>query len=145
MALEPQRALGGNIRAGQTLAVIASFESGVEEAQNTVVILESATVTNVQAEQLFSENQLSSDPLAPSLAPTSRLFVTFGVEVEDLEKLTFATEFGRIWLARQGDAAVIEGSDVQTKETVIVSLDPDAPSNEGKEDEEDVEGDAGAS
>jgi pilus assembly protein CpaB len=122
VALEPQRAFGGNLRSGMTVAVIGSFDPSGESPAETVVLLESALVTNVQSEQLFSQEQLTSDPLAPSLAPTSRLFVTFGVPVDDLERLTFGTEFGRIWLARQGPDATVDDSEVRDRESVVVSL-----------------------
>ncbi len=121
-ALEPQRALGGNLRAGMTVAVVGSFDAQGESPGETVVILESVQITNVQAERLFSEEQLARDPLAPSLAPTSRLFVTFGVPVEDLERLTYGIEFGRIWIARQGSEASIAASEVRSREGVVVSL-----------------------
>lgn len=123
VALEPQRALGGKVAVGQNVAVVGSFDPGDDSPEETVVILESVLVTNVQTEQLFTEQQLDADPLGASLAPTSRMFITFGVEVTDLEKLTYATEFGRIWLARQLDAATIDGSEVQTRDSVARSLD----------------------
>lgn len=126
VAMEPQRAFGGNLRAGNTVAILGSFEAEGDQPGQTVVILESVLVTNVQTEQLFSQEQLSRDPLAPSLAPTSRLFVTFGVPVEDLERLTYGIEFGRIWIAHQRPDATIDGSEVRDRDSVVRSLtDPD--------------------
>jgi len=127
IALEPERALGGNVAVGQTVAVVGSFDPADDRAGETVVILESVVITNLQAEQLPTAQQLENDPLGATLAPTSRLFVTFGIEVEDLEKLTYASEFGRVWLARLLDEATIDGSQVRIRENVAVSLDPDAP------------------
>ena len=137
VALESQRALGGNIRPGMVVALVGSYTLGPEvagEDPTTVVITESTLITNVQSEQLFTNEQLSNDPLAPSLAPTSRLFVTFGVPVEDLEKITHAAEFGFIWLAKQGEEATVDGSELRVVENVQVSLDPDAASSELRED-----------
>ena len=137
VALESQRALGGNIRPGMIVAVIGSFPVGpdiVEPASTTVAITESTLVTNVQTEQLFTNEQLTNDPLAPSLAPTSRLFITFGVPIEDVEKITYAAEFGTIWLARQGDEATIDGSELTVIDNAAVSLDDDAASNEARID-----------
>lgn len=133
IVLEPQRAIGGNIRPGMNVAVIASFDQGpavADEKQTTVTITESTLVTNVQTESLFSNEQLTTDPLAPSLAPTSRLFITFGVPIEDVERITYAAEFGRIWLARQGNDATIEGSELTVIDNEAVSLDEDAASNQ---------------
>lgn len=137
IAFEPQRVLGGNLRPGMKVALIASFDEGPEVAgfaNNTVTVAESVLVTNVQTEQLFTTEQLSNDPLAPSLAATSRLFVTFGVKIEDAERITFAQEFGRIWLARQHDDATIDGSELRIIENVPVPLDPDSASNELRTD-----------
>jgi pilus assembly protein CpaB len=122
VAMEPQRAFGGNLRAGNTVAILGSFEAEGARPGQTVVILESVLITNVQSEQLFSQEQLSSDPLAPSLAPTSRLFVTFGIPVDDLERLTYGIEFGRIWIAHQRSEATIDGSKVRDRESVVRSL-----------------------
>lgn len=154
MAFEPERVLAGNLRPGMTVAVIASFDEGPEVAgfaNNTVTVAESVLVTNVQAEQLFTTEQLSNDPLAPSLAPTTRLFVTFGVKIEDAERITFAKEFGRIWLARQHNDAVVDGSELRIIENVPVPLDPEAASNALREDPFDpdrtlalADGDTGA-
>lgn len=135
VALEPQRALGGNVRAGQTVAIVGSFDPQDESPSESVVILESVQVTNVQTEQLFNAEQLSSDPLAPSLAPTSRLFVTFGVPVADLEKLTFANEFGRIWLARQGPAATVDGSEVRDRDNVVTVIGSEGAAADSAEGE----------
>ncbi|MEM7286464.1 MAG: hypothetical protein AAF480_08950 [Actinomycetota bacterium] len=137
VALESQRALGGNVRPGMVVAVVGSYALGpdvADEAPTTVVVTESTLVTNVQTEQLFTNEQLSNDPLAPSLAPTSRLFVTFGVPVEDLEKIAHAAEFGFIWLAKQGDEASVDGSELKVVDNVQVPLDPDAASNEVRVD-----------
>lgn len=137
VALESQRALGGNIRPGMTVAVVGSYSAGpdvVGDAATTLVITESTLVTNVQTEQLFTNDQLTNDPLAPSLAPTSRLFVTFGVAVEDLEKIAHVAEFGSIWLARQGAEATVEGSELKVVDNVQVSLDENAASNDVRTD-----------
>lgn len=133
VALESQRVLGGNVRPGMVVAVIGSYATGpevVEGESTTVVISESTLVTNVQSEQLFTNEQLTNDPLAPSLAPTSRIFVTFGVRVEDLEKITHAAEFGFIWIAKQGEEATVDGSELKIVDNVAASLDADAGSNE---------------
>lgn len=141
VALEPQRALGGFVRAGQRVAVVGSFDAAGEEPGQTVVILDDVEITNVQAEQLLSAEQMSTDPLAPTLAPNTRLFVTFGVEVEDLERLTYAVEFGRIWLAHQGDEADVADSTIRERDNVVVAVpDQDDPLLAG----DDTEGDAAA-
>lgn len=130
VALESQRALGGNIFAGQEVAVIASFDAVDGFPGGTRVVLDAVEITNVETETLLTQEQLSNDPLAPTLATTGRIFVTFGVEVEDLEKLTFANEFGRIWLARQGAEATTDDSELRILDTVML-FDFDRPVEAG--------------
>ncbi len=137
IALEPQRALGGSVNVGDNVAIVASFDTGAEEQRETVVVLESVIVTNIQSEQLFTESQLVADPLAPTLVTSSRLFVTVGVEVADLEKLTFAAEFGFLWLARQGPAATVTDSKVHYIEDAVVSLGDGSNESLGGGDTED--------
>jgi pilus assembly protein CpaB len=122
--LEPQRALGGgaNIVPGQTVAVIGSFDPQDEEPGQTVVILDEVEVTNVEQNALLTPEQQARDPLAPALASSSPVIVTLGVEIEDLERLTYAIEFGRIWLADQGTEAVVEGSEVRDRDNVVVAI-----------------------
>jgi pilus assembly protein CpaB len=133
IAFEPERVLAGNLRPGMIVALIGSFDNGPIVAgliQSTVTVAESVLVTNVQTEQLFSAAQLDNDPLAPSLAATSRLFVTFGVDIVDAERMAYTREFGKLWLLRQHEDAVIDGSELRIIENVPVPLDEDAPSNE---------------
>jgi pilus assembly protein CpaB len=122
--LEPQRALGGgaNIVPGQTVAVIGSFDPQGEEPGQTVVILDEVEVTNVEQNALLTPEQQARDPLAPTLASSSPVVVTLGVEIEDLERLTYAIEFGRIWLADQGSEAVVEGSEIRDRDNVVVAI-----------------------
>lgn len=128
VALESQRALGGNIFAGQEVAVVASFDAVENFPGGTRVVLDAVEITNVETETLLTQEQITNDPLAPTLATTGRIFVTFGVSVEDLEKLTFANEFGRIWLARQGEEATADDSELRTVDTVML-FDFEAPAN----------------
>ena len=127
--LEPQRALGGgdNLVPGQTVAVIGSFDPQGEEPGQTVVILDEVEVTNVEQNALLTAEQQARDPLAPTLASSSPVIVTLGVEIEDLERLTYAIEFGRIWLADQGTEAVVEGSEVRDRENVVVAIPERGP------------------
>ncbi len=154
IAFEPERVLAGNLRPGMVVALIGSFDNGPEVAgidRTSVAVAESVLVTNVQTEQLFSAEQLDNNPLAPSLAATSRLFVTFGVDITDAERITFAREFGKLWLVRQHEDATIEGSELRVIGNVPVPLDENAPSNELRVDPFDpdrtlalVEGNDGA-
>jgi pilus assembly protein CpaB len=135
VALEPQRVVGGTVRVGQYVAIVGSFDPDATGPRQTVTIAENVLVTNVQTEQLLSEAQMSNDPLTPSLAPSSRLYVTFGVTIEYVEKLAYAAEYGRIWLVRQGDDATTEGSETRERSDLVggVTSDPDATGADGSD------------
>lgn len=127
LQLEPQRALGGgdNIVPGQVVAIVGSFDNGPDDEQSTVVVAEQVTITNVEQNALLSPEQLARDPLAPTLASTSPVTVTLEVDVEQLEELTFAMEFGRVWLADQGTEATVDDSEVRIMDGVVVAIPDD--------------------
>lgn len=125
MALDPQRALGGQVLPGNEVAIIASFTGGDDTGAETVAIIERALVTDVRTESLLTPEQQAADPLNATLATTARVHVTVALEIQDLEKLTHAVEFGTIWLARQGDAASVDDSFVRNRENSSTTVEGD--------------------
>ncbi|MEW6154986.1 MAG: RcpC/CpaB family pilus assembly protein [Actinomycetota bacterium] len=112
VALEAVRALGGTLRAGDTVGVIASFDG---TAETTHLILHKVLVTDVR----------SSDGNAPKAAATSSepaltgtVLVTLAVDAPSAERVVFAAEHGRLWLSRQPLAASESGTKVQTRGAV---------------------------
>lgn len=137
LAIAPERALGGRLFAGDHVAVLGSFDSGDGSPAQTVVVLDRVLVTDVSAEQPITQAQINSDPFAQGVVPTSRRFVTFGVPVDQLERLTWAAEYGRIWLAYQGDEAVVDDSAVRERSDVVVTLSDLAAQAEEAEQQAD--------
>lgn len=97
VSLEPARALGGLIRPGQRVAVVASF-TDTGQVQQTRTVLGDVLVTNVQVTGTASG---SSDSTADAVAtsPQAKLLVTMAVAPADLEKFVNAAEGGKVWLA----------------------------------------------
>ena len=118
-----EQALGGIIDAGDTVAVIASFDAyalqGAEvievdsdfialpesadtedevEVQATHIILHHALVVEVQAD---ANPTFSSEEGEAVLAPRTGFIVTFALEPGDVERLVFAAQYGQLWLANQ--------------------------------------------
>ncbi len=146
VSLSPERAVGGQLRPGSTVGVLASFdpfdygssepgeeppvpEEGAEESEDapatglrtpnsTHLILHKVLVTNVQVEQLPAEPASADAPGSVDLAPTGNLLVTLGVPAPDAEKIVFATEHGSVWLAVEPDGAPEDGTRIQTRATV---------------------------
>lgn len=125
ISLDAERALGGIITAGDTVAVVASFgavpvdgdsvvvldddtvaipgsAANTQTAEATHIIIENALVVEVQASTppAFTTGE---DDLVQStvLAPTGNFVVTFALQPSDVERMVFAAEYGNIWLAAQ--------------------------------------------
>ncbi len=136
IALDPQRAVGGQPLPGDLVAVVASFNDvatePVEESTTPVgittqeeevtvtlaathIILHKVLIANVQAnEQISRAEDADATAVGFAAAPTGSLLVTFAVSAPDVEKLVFAAEHGRIWLAREPADAPEDGTSVQT-------------------------------
>jgi pilus assembly protein CpaB len=128
VALEPERAVGGQIKQGDSIAVVGSFDpfdspDGTKSANQTHVLIHKVRVTNVQVESgpgtSTDEPETESDDNdAAAGAPSGRLLVTIALSAPDVERLTFAAEFGHIWLAAEPKDADESGTKVVTLDVV---------------------------
>ena len=99
VSLEPDRALGGQVKPGDRVAVFASFDETDGGSNTTGIILHKVLVTNVQIDQQYDK------PDSPSKAPSHNLLVTLAGSPTDLERLTFGAEHGHLWLASEPPSA----------------------------------------
>ncbi len=147
LALDPQRAVGGLLEPGQTVAVLASFEpfdltAAVVEVDgeevplpetvasaidsktpnSTDLLLRKAIVTAVQEvrDRSFSEDDEEFSRL--DTAPEDAVLVTLAVEPADAERLVFTAEYGSIWLAVERDTVPEDEDDVITRGNVYGDL-----------------------
>lgn len=126
--LEPARALGGNITAGDTVGVFLSFDpfdigtSGEKTPNVTHLELNKVTVTRVQLDDSGSgaglgESDDSNDGQVTD-APAGTFLVTLAVDAPSAEKVVFAAEHGFVWLsaeplgADEGGTSVIDRGNV---------------------------------
>jgi pilus assembly protein CpaB len=132
VALEPERALGGQLRTGDTVAVFASFEpfdvagavgpdgeplpDGTQSPNTTHVILHKVPVTEIQADEQ-SEDALTAknDEEDAAAAPTTNLLVSLAVDAGSAERIVFAAEHGTLWLAAEPTTATESGTKVVTR------------------------------
>ena len=123
VAIEPVRALGGTVRAGDKVGVALSFEpfdlknvladtggdvsavaQDAKTPNSTHLEVRKAIVTEVAAEQKLSEpDPAAEEDGAPAVAPTGNILVTLAVSPNDAEQVIFAAEFGTIWLTGETD------------------------------------------
>jgi pilus assembly protein CpaB len=137
VSLAPERALGGNLQVGDTVAVLASFEPfdvvpqfddlppgqeygqekippGSRTPNTTHVILHKVPVTAIQADEQ-SEDALTArnDEDGESVeAPTTNLLVSLAVDAPSAERIVFAAEHGTLWLAAEPTTAPESGTKV---------------------------------
>lgn len=114
VALEPQRALGGEIAEGDLVGVIISIEgdgaSGGGEATDvaasdaegsgggTAMVLAGVPVTRVGGVN------------ADTGETGNAIMVSLEVDEPDAERIVYGAEFGRLWLTRQGEGETIDAS-----------------------------------
>ncbi|SDY67824.1 pilus assembly protein CpaB [Modestobacter sp. DSM 44400] len=115
--LDPQRAVGGRLVAGDTVGVFVSLD----EPATTHVILHRVVVTQVQgapAPADTGEEGATQTASAGSPAPTGSLMVTLAVTAEQVEGVVFGAEHGTLWLSLETDGSDVDGTEVITPDTV---------------------------
>ena len=150
LSLSPERALGGELRPGDEVAVIASFapftltedetvgvqigeavDDTIEQSEenatatktpsSTHLIIHNALVTNIQVERLpVTTDEASAEQSGVELAPTGNLLVTLAMEPDDVERTVFSAEFGTVWLAQESETAPKDATRIQTRATIYL-------------------------
>ncbi len=143
LSLEPERALGGAIQPGDTVAVVSSFEpftfsaptlpdgstpvveldgyllaADGETPNTTHIILHHVLVTNVQLDDNSVPDTTDDDDEAttgPAASPGGSLLVTLAVDAPSAERIVFTAEHGTVWLALDPETAPSEGTKVWTR------------------------------
>ena len=111
--LEPQRAVGGRLAAGDTVGVFvsAAFEAG----PTTHAVLHSVLVTQVQGAPAPAAPGSEGDPETASAgapAPSSSLMVTLAVTAAQAEAVVFGVEHGTLWLSSEPAGAQTSGTEI---------------------------------
>jgi pilus assembly protein CpaB len=109
--LESERALGGEVRPGDTVGVLLSFkpfsdDGGVKTGSTTHLELHKVLVTDVQIQSSGGGIGGSSDEKKEAKdgvnkAPSGTYLVTIALDAPAVEQVVFATEFGSIWLSAE--------------------------------------------
>jgi len=167
ISLDPERAVGGLLEPGQTVAVLASFEpfelsatvvevDGEEVAlptavadaiegatpNSTDVILRKVLVTAVQEapDATFGDG---GDDNANRLntAPEDVILVTLAIPPNDAERVVFTAEFGFLWLAVEREDVPETEDSIKTRGN-IYDEDPDDSGTDEEPEEEAAEDEA---
>ncbi len=126
VALQPERALGGRVKAGDRVAVLSSFdpfETGPGQPQtpnSTQIILHKVLVTGVSTVGGSSQpkQQDAQKINAGGPAANSEVFVTLALDAGAVERVVFTAEHGFLWLSVDPSAAPEDGSKIVTRGNV---------------------------
>ena len=137
VALDPERAVGGELTAGDTVGIVISFDpfdldnSAPDQTSTTTadakktpnmthLTFHKVLVTSVQFDQSeYQDPSQSSDsqPISQEVtnrAPRNQLLVTLALTSPQVEQVVFAAEFGHIWLTSENAGADETGTRVVT-------------------------------
>lgn len=125
ISLPVPRVLGGELIAGDTVGVIASFTVKVndEDVPSTAFLLHKVLVTSVQFsnnDATAIEQSLGTTQYDVNRYPNDSILVTLAVSSEDAARIVYASEFGTMWLTLEGSKSSVGNEGV----TVITDVIP---------------------
>jgi pilus assembly protein CpaB len=120
--LEPQRAVGGRLAAGDKVGVYLS-EARADGAGVTHAVLHHVLVTQVQGGTAPASSSGGTQTAAAS-APTGSVLVTLAVTAAQAEAVVFGQEHGKLWLSLEPDDAVTSHTQVLDPTNVYTEAYP---------------------
>jgi pilus assembly protein CpaB len=117
--LEPQRAVGARLAAGDTVGVYLS-QMGPEGGQ-TSAVLHRVLVTQVQGAPAPPDPEAQAETVSAGI-PASNLMVTLAVTAKDAETVVFGMEHGTLWLSLETDGDETGGTRVLDPGTIYVGV-----------------------
>ncbi len=112
VALSSDRVLGGNITAGATVGVLASYGTYPEDA-TTSTLLHRALVSRVQG--VTTSEEPGGEPQA-----SDGVQVSLAVLPRDVQRVVWTAEFGTLWLSLEQETTDISG----TVPVTVAGLNP---------------------
>jgi pilus assembly protein CpaB len=106
VAMDALRAVGGQVRTGDSVGVVASFA----DPESSRLVLQKVPVTDVRTEAGVA---VTGKP--DGTAVTGKLWVTLAVDAPSVERVVFAAEHGTLWLAWEPKEANEGGTKVQSR------------------------------
>ena len=114
--LEPQRAVGGRVVAGDTVGVVVSIGDGKPTGE-TGAVIHKVLITRVQGAPLAADPEAEAatgDETATassgSAVPVQSLLITLAVSASQAEAVVYGMEHGSVWLSLENDQAKTGGT-----------------------------------
>lgn len=112
VSIDMPRSVGGQLRAGETVGVVASFD----DPPATHMILQKVLVTDVRTDAGVPVKTNAEDA-SPA---TKSLWVTMAMDAPSVERVVYTGEHGRLWLALEPLDAPGTGTKVLDRASVVV-------------------------
>lgn len=110
--LDPQRAVGGRLAAGDKVGIFVSLKSP-DGSGLTHMVLHNVLVTQVQgAPAAVDPAAKKADSSQAPAAPAQSLMITFALTAKQAEPVVFGQEHGTVWLSLEPDGADNGGTSV---------------------------------
>ncbi|WP_346622842.1 RcpC/CpaB family pilus assembly protein [Blastococcus montanus] len=117
VVLDPQRAVGGRLAAGDTVGVFVSMSG--DAGGTTHAVLHEVLVTQVQGAPAPPAPPADGTvPAASAPVPSGSLMVTFAVTASQAEAVVFAAEHASIWLSLEPAGPDVSRTQVITPDTI---------------------------
>lgn len=121
--LEPQRVVGGQIAAGDSVGVLFSFGNGASGGPAgpvTHMVMQKVLVMTVQGVAAASAPSTGSGQAGSAPAvPAGTVLVTLARTAPDVEKIVYAAENGKIWLSKEPATAAETGTQELNRDGVF--------------------------
>ena len=110
--LEPQRAVGGRLAAGDLVGVLVSIGDG-KDTGRTGAVLHKVLITQVQGAPAAQEAEGDPETASSgSATPTQSLIITMAVTAAQAEAVVYGIEHGSLWLSLESDEAATRDTGV---------------------------------
>lgn len=123
LKLEPERVVGGQLQAGDTVGIFISYNAGegTGSADNPATKLEfhKVVVTRVSTRTSSSGQSGGSDQNGQVSNGTAPILVTLAQSGADAQRTIHAVEFGKIYLSKENSDTATEPTDQLTKDEVF--------------------------
>jgi pilus assembly protein CpaB len=103
--LDPQRAIGGRLAAGDKVGIYLS-EALANGSGATHAVLHHVLVTQVQGGTAPTPSSSGGTQTAAASTPAGNVMVTLAVTASQAEAVVFGQEHGKLWLSLEPDGAV---------------------------------------
>ena len=122
--LEPQRALGGRIEAGDTVGVVVSIGKGKQDGE-TGAVFHKTLLTRVQGAPLPADAEAAADDETATASsggavPVQSLMITLAVTAGQAEAIVYGMEHGGVWLTLENEDADTGGTDRLDRDNIYV-------------------------